>query len=196
MRILCDMDGVIADWGHAYGESLDAFGEEAALIPRHKDQRSFDLNAGRTDRERELIAAVMIESGFYARLQPIEGAKQALKAMVKAGHDVRIVTSPWISNPTCASDKLNWIVKHYGSHWGARVILTADKTVVRGDILIDDKPAISGSMQPEWEHVWFDQPYNAELTGQRRLVDWGAWRELLAGAVYASTESIAREAAA
>ena len=149
-RILVDMDGVIADWGHAYGESLDMFGEDAANIPRHKDQRGFDLHAGRTDRERALIDAVMIEPGFYSRLRPIPGAKEALKGMVKAGHDVRIVTSPWVSNPTCASDKLNWVVKHYGSHWGPRVIITADKTLVRGDILIDDKPEIHGAAEPEW----------------------------------------------
>lgn len=179
-RILVDMDGVIADWGHAYGESLDLFGDEAANIPRHKDQRSFDLHAGRTDREKAIIGAVMIEPGFYSRLRPVKGAKEALKAMVEAGHDVRIVTSPWVSNPTCASDKLNWVVKHYGSHWGPRVIITADKTLVRGDILIDDKPEIHGDMEPEWEHVLFDQPYNRDVH-KRRMIDWGNWQDIIAG---------------
>lgn len=178
-RILVDMDGVIADWGRAYGESLDRFGEEAAAIPRHKDQRSFNLNEGRTDTEQAIIAAVMVEEGFYARLEPIAGAKTALKAMVKAGHDVRIVTSPWVSNPTCASDKLNWIVRHYGSHWGARVIITADKTIVHGDYLIDDKPHITGIATPTWEHVLFDQPYNRTIDGKRRISDWSLWTEVL-----------------
>ncbi len=178
MRILVDMDGVIADWGHAYGLSLDAFGDEAALIPRHKDQRSFNLNEGRTERERAIIAAVMVEPGFYARLEPIPGAKQALKAMVKQGHDVRIVTSPWVSNPTCASDKLNWIVKHYGSHWGARVIITTDKTLVYGDVLIDDKPEIHGDVEPTWEHILFDQPYNQNVQ-KARIRDWSEWADVL-----------------
>lgn len=194
MRVLVDMDGVIADWGNAYGASLDKYGSEAANIPRHKDQRSFNLNEGRTAREREIIAQVMVEHGFYARLEPIPGAKQALKGMVKAGHDVRIVTSPWVSNPTCASDKLNWIVRHYGSHWGSRVIITTDKTLVHGDILIDDKPEVTGELVPTWEHVLFDQPYNHDVTWRRRLVDWGAWRDLLAGSVYASTEVAVAEA--
>lgn len=114
IRILVDMDGVIADWGLAYDESLDRLGEEATKIPRHRNQNTFDLHAGRTEHERILIDSVMIEPGFYSRLQPIQGAKSALKQMLKTGHDVRIVTSPWVSNPTCASDKLNWIVKHYG----------------------------------------------------------------------------------
>jgi 5'-nucleotidase len=178
--VLIDMDGVIADWGRGYGLSLDRFGPAAANIPRHRDQRSFDLHAGRTPDEIEIIRQVMIEDGFYSRLDPIPGAKTALKAMVKAGHDVRIVTSPWVSNPSCASDKLNWIVKHYGSHWGARVIITTDKTLVRGDYLIDDKPEVTGSQEPTWEHVLFDQPYNQGLT-QRRITNWSEWEQILAG---------------
>jgi 5'-nucleotidase len=193
MRILVDMDGVIADWGRAYGESLDLFGEDAAGIPRHKDQKTFDLHAGRTQTEKDLINAVMIEPGFYSRLDPIPGAKDALKAMVAQGHDVRIVTSPWISNPTCASDKLNWVVKHYGSHWGPRVIITADKTLVHGDILVDDKPEIKGAHEPTWEHVLFDQPYNQDIK-KRRVLDWigDGWGAILEG-YYTAGSSVQRE---
>ena len=172
MRILVDQDGVIADWGQAYNDSLDAYGEEAALIPRHEDQTTFNLNEGRTKREKEIIAAIMVEPGFYSRLQPIPGAQSALKAAVRAGHDVRIVTSPWASNPTCASDKLNGIIKHYGSHWASRVVITSDKTVVCGDFLIDDKPEIKGSMEPEWTQILFDQPYNQHVISKPRIRQW------------------------
>lgn len=179
MRVLVDMDGVIADWGHAYGESLDRYGAEGAGIPRHAEQRSFNLNEGRTEDEKVIIAAVMAEEGFYQRLRPIPGAKTALKAMAKAGHDVRICTSPWVSNPTCASDKLNWVAKHYGSHWAQRVIITTDKTLVHGDVLIDDKPNITGSTTPTWEHVLFTQPYNVGITDRRRLDRWADWGQVV-----------------
>lgn len=179
MRILVDMDGVIADWGLAYGESLDRYGEPAALIPRHADQRSFNLNEGRTVEERALIAAVMVEAGFYSRLLPIRGAKTALRSMLKAGHDVRLCTSPWVSNPTCASDKLNWVAKNYGTHWAQRVIITTDKTLVHGDFLIDDKPDVKGVHTPSWEHVLFTQPYNTHITDRRRITDWAEWEAAL-----------------
>ncbi|MCT7149596.1 hypothetical protein M1196_23400, partial [Salmonella enterica subsp. enterica serovar Oranienburg] len=62
------------------------------------------------------------------------------------------------------------------------MIITTDKTLVRGDILIDDKPVISGEL-PEystgtnharsWEHVIFDQSYNRHITNRRRILDWG-----------------------
>lgn len=178
--ILVDQDGVIASWGAGYGRSLDRYGEPAARIPRHADQRTFNLHEGRTPEESAIIDAVMVEPEFYANLDPIPGAMQALKAMLKAGHDVRIVTSPWVSNPTCASDKLNWIVRHYGFHWGARVIITADKTLVRGDYLIDDKPEVTGSQTPTWEHIYFTQPYNEHLEGRRRITNWDEWESILA----------------
>jgi 5'-nucleotidase len=180
MRVLVDMDGVIADWGQAFNDSIALFGDDAAGIPRHEQQTTFDLHAGRTERERAIIGAVMVEPGFYSRLKPIPGAKQALNAMDKAGHDVRICTSPWVANPTCASDKLNWVAAHYGAHWASRVIITTDKTLVYGDYLVDDKPEVKGSLDPSWEHVIFTQPYNVGIADHRRRLNvWSEWAEVL-----------------
>lgn len=180
-RILVDMDGVIADWGGAWNNAMDLIGEAAANIPRHEQQMTFNLNEGRTPEEKAIIAEVMVTEGFYRHLSPIGGAKTALRSMLKAGHDVRIVTSPWISNPTCASDKLNWVAKYYGTHWAQRVILTTDKTLVRGDYLIDDKPEVKGSEDPTWEHILFDQPYNKTVEGRKRIVNWEDWESVLNG---------------
>lgn len=168
MRLLVDMDAVIAHWGPEFDRCLDAFGADAAGIPRTANQEVWDLEAGRTDGEKAIIRQIMREPGFYTRLKPITGAKEALKSALAAGHDVRIVSSPFISNPTCASDKLAWITKHYGSHWASRLVLTNDKTVVHGDFLIDDKPEITGSMEPTWRHVIFgDYEYNQHANGLR-----------------------------
>lgn len=163
MRLLVDMDAVIAHWGAEYDRMLDTYGDAAASIPRTADQRQWDLNHGRTFEEKVIIREIMNTPGFYRNLEPIEGAREALEAAVAAGHDVRIVSAPFVSNPTCASDKVDWIVRHYGADWAARVVLTGDKTVVHGDYLIDDKPVITGSMEPTWEHIVFgDYAYNQD----------------------------------
>lgn len=178
--VLVDQDGVIAHWGAGYGRSLDRHGERAARIPRHAEQRTFNLHHERTPEESAIINAVMVEHGFYARLEPIDGAVLALNAMLSVGHDVRIVTSPWIDNPTCASDKLAWVVEHFGRAWADRVIITTDKTLVRGDYLIDDKPDVKGSMPPTWEHVYFSQPYNTDRADRRRITEWTEWETVIA----------------
>ncbi|MDL5351201.1 hypothetical protein [Microbacterium sp. zg-YB36] len=172
LRILVDMDGVIADWHHAYDRHVASYGARSVGIPTFKQQVAWDLNEGRTDDEKTIIREVMTLPGFYAELSPIPGAKQALKALLKQGHDVRIVSAPYISNPTCASDKMAWIAKHYGTHWAQRLILTTDKTFVRGDVLIDDKPSVTGTQAPEWAHIVFgDYAYNRHVRGHR-LHSW------------------------
>lgn len=177
-RILVDLDGVIADWGAEYDSMLDSFGEEAAGIPRHADQRTFNLNEGRTAREKVIIHSIMCEPGFYSRLTLLPGARNALHEMRDAGHDVRIVTSPFISNPTCASDKLNWIMDRLGQSWAQRTIITTDKTLVRGNYLIDDRPVIIGAASPMWDHVVLTQPYNLHITDKLRLDSLAEWKEL------------------
>ena len=179
--ILCDLDGVIADWDHSYDAMLDSFGDPAARIPRSHERKVFNLFNGLSETERDIVQHITQSAGFYAGLRPIPGAKEALKEMLAYGHEVRIVTSPWISNPTCASDKLNWVVNYIGQSWGQRTIITTDKTLVHGDFLIDDKPEVKGSLSPSWEHIYFTQPVNSHLTanGRRRIDTWGSWKDVL-----------------
>ena len=177
-HVLVDIDGTIADWGAGWDRALDALAAPAS-IRRHAQQASFDLTEGCSPWERELVTQVMDMPGFYARLNPIAGAITALNEITAAGHDVHVVTSPWITNPTCASDKIAWMMRHFGTDWGRRVVITSDKTLVHGDYLIDDKPTITGVRRPPWEHVVFHQPYNVTAP-QRRMTSWDQWKEVIA----------------
>ena len=174
-RILVDMDGVLANWGARYDAGLNRAGAIARDIPRTVDQRSFDLKAGRSPAEREAISAVMTEPGFYADLDPIDGAVDALLEMREEGHDVWICSSPMPGNPTCAQDKLDWVATYLGEDWVPRVILTHDKASVMADLLIDDRPDIPNAVSATWRQLLFDQPYNRE-TPLPRMGDWRLWR--------------------
>ncbi|WP_144795719.1 5' nucleotidase, NT5C type [Microbacterium paludicola] len=179
MLVLVDMDDVVAQWAEGYDSLLDEHGEAAAAIPRHADRLHWDLRTGRSGVEKKIIEKVMREPGFYRFLRAVPGARTALRQIRDAGHDIRFVSAPYISNPTCASDKIAWIERHYGARWAQRVILTTDKTLVRGDVLIDDRPDITGAVEPVWEHVVFTQPYNAHITDRRRMSSWSEWRNIL-----------------
>lgn len=179
VRVLVDMDDVVAEWGVGYDSLLDEHGEAAAGIPRRAERMHWDLYADRTPAERRIIQKIMVEPGFYGMLRAVPGARTALRQMRDAGYDIRFVSAPYISNPTCASDKIAWIARHYGSHWAQRVILTTDKTLVRGDYLIDDRPDITGGEEPSWEHVLFTQPYNKHIEDRRRISSWSEWRNIL-----------------
>lgn len=181
MIFLSDLDGVGSEWDNHFDWHIQTNWAHVPGIPLKHERMSFNFYDGQPPAVVEAIQAIMDHPGFYAELTPIDGWIDAMRAIKAEGHEVFIVTSPWLTNPTCAQDKLDWVAKHLGEGWRERVIITKDKTLVQGDILVDDKPEIHGVADPTWEHVLFDQPYNQGLP-QRRLMNWSEWRTLLPAA--------------
>ena len=117
---------------------------------------------------------------FGESLPPMPGAVEAAHALLAAGHDMRICTAPVNQYRYCAGEKIAWVEQHLGAEWTRRVIIAKDKTWVRGDILIDDKPTIEGSLPPLWQHRLYDAPHNRHLNVPR--IVWTqpeTWADLL-----------------
>jgi len=119
--------------------------------------------------------------GFFRNLPAMDGGVNALKTMLARGYEVLICTAPQAKSRFCAQEKWEWVREHLGEDWLRRLIITVDKTSVRGDVLIDDKPLITGIQQPVWSHIVFEAPYNREIEmhGRRRLKSWNDWVEVL-----------------
>ena len=103
--------------------------------------------------------------------------------MEREGYTVFIVSSPSVKSVSCHSDKCEWVKQHLGDKWARRLVLTKDKTIVVGDVLIDDKPYITGAIsKPKWKHITFAQPYNVKLDDANQriyLKEWNEWREAI-----------------
>jgi 5'-nucleotidase len=182
MILLFDQDGVLAQWQHNFDRR---FREHAPHIdaPFLKHNSSWHMTQGLDDEGVDAVNYVMQLPGFYAELEPAEGAAEALNTALDEGHQVFICTTPYITNPTCASDKIDWAEKHIGKGWGKRMILTSDKTAVRGDFLFDDRPEVTGGFVPDWEHVLVTQPYNEHINdGRQRIDSLSQWRDIVEGA--------------
>lgn len=182
-RILIDLDDTTLNWGAEYDAQLDAYGAAADSIPRSFEHTAFDLFAGRTADECSIIQQIMAAPNYYANLRPIHGALDAIIDMELAGHEVFFVTSPWLENPTCASDKLKSVAQHFGPWRAPHTIITSDKTLIDGDVLIDDKGCITGIQKPRWKQILFTQPHNMSVTDLVRLDRWRDWRAALEGAL-------------
>src|SRR5688572_4828668 len=103
MRILFDADGVIANWGEQWdSHAIDKLHLGLRLT---KDQKSFNLREGLSEAGARAVQEIMDHPEFYRTLKPIEGAREVMNQLAAEGHEVYIVTAPWLSNPTCASDK-------------------------------------------------------------------------------------------
>ncbi|HVO43324.1 MAG TPA: 5'-3'-deoxyribonucleotidase [Aggregatilineales bacterium] len=177
MLILVDMDGVLADFESAFLQIWRTQQPDKVSIAL-EDRRGFHLVDDYPGEYKELIQAIIAAPGFFRSLEPLTGGLEALKTMQDLGHDVLICTSPLENYQYCVPEKYEWVDHYLGQAWVNRIVLTRDKTVINGDVLIDDRPLISGLAVPAWEHVVYDQPYNRTLQERRRLT-WQNWQTIL-----------------
>jgi 5'-nucleotidase len=176
MRILVDMDGVLADFNRALYEAWEKeYPRESLDVP---ETRIKSMLHEEPQEKRQRIRKLYHAPGFYRSLTPIKGGIEAVREMAKRGHGVFICSSP-VTNTYCISEKIEWVMEYLGDEFVRRTVITKDKTLVKGDILIDDWPDVTGAAVPEWEHVVFDQPYNKHITDKRRIT-WDTYIEVLA----------------
>lgn len=176
--ILVDQDGVLAHLEQAF---FDRWREQHGEKPfiTLEDRRGHFVVEQYPEEHRDEAYNILRQPGFFENLTPLPGAIEALRAMEALGLDVRICTSPLSDYEHCVVEKYRWVEKHLGHAFTQRMILTRDKTLVQGDVLIDDKAEITGAnAHPAWEHLLFDAPYNREVEGKKRLT-WENWKSVL-----------------
>lgn len=184
MQILVDQDGVLANFDLAFYQKWQASDYASEFPPiEYADRNTFYVAHQYPNEYRNIIYEMITEKGFFENLPPHQGAVEALQAMQQAGHDVFICTSPLSTWQHCVGEKFAWVEKHLGHEWTKCIIITKDKTLVRGDVLIDDKPNITGVMTPTWTHVFYDCPYNRpphiKESDDRPRLTWQNWQQVL-----------------
>ncbi|XP_062495719.1 5'(3')-deoxyribonucleotidase, cytosolic type [Pezoporus occidentalis] len=187
LRVLVDMDGVVADFE---GAVLRGFSARFPAEPRVElaARSGFSVREQYRGLRPELaakVASVYESPGFFLGLDPIPGALEALQEMIRMQDtEVFICTSPLRNYEHCVLEKYKWVEKHLGPEFVERIILTRDKTVVSADLLFDDKDTITGAEpNPSWEHILFTCCHNRHIQLQaprRRLLSWADdWKGIL-----------------
>ena len=167
--ILVDMDGVLADFE---GRFLEKWRRKFLNHPH------VSLEEDYPDGLKKEVESIFSAPGFFENLNIISGGKESLAKMQALGHKVFICTSPISKYENCVLEKYHWISKNLGYEWTKKMIVTKDKTLVFGDILIDDKPEQIGLKTPAWKHVLFDAPYNKHIKTKLRIT-WKTWEKIL-----------------
>jgi 5'-nucleotidase len=177
MIILIDQDGPLADFTAGFNSYWAKMFPGRLIISKER-RKNFYLEEDYPEDLRPLIEKVFFVEGFYRNLPVVEGAIEAIGEMIRAGFDVRICTSPRTRYENCVLEKYQWVENNFGHEFTKGMIMTRDKTLVKGDYLIDDKPEIIGSASPEWEHLLFDYPYNQDAKNKRRI-NWKNWKDII-----------------
>jgi len=135
-RIYVDMDGVLCNFKKAYQE-------ERKNNPFQPYPQS--------------------KWGFFLYLEEIPGAIEAFKKLEKK-YDVWILTRPSTYNLNCYSEKAYWVREHLGFDILEKTILSCDKSLLKGDYLIDD---MDGDGQSKFEGEWIQ-------FGSYKFTDWNS----------------------
>lgn len=139
MRIIVDMDGIVADSMVAW---LDKIHEKTGIRATLDDVKAWEFyndppfNAA----PKNSILEILQEPDFHARIKPLPGAIEALKSLHEEGHDLRLVTAR--HGPVSMPATLAWVKDHLPFlSVETNVLFVVDKWLVKGDVIIDDKLA-------------------------------------------------------
>lgn len=181
--VLIDMDNTLAQFDKEFAKRwkvhYPAGSEEAIATRKHFE---LEMNFPDDPAAEEAAVKVMSAPGLFIAFEPADGCVVAVKEMVAAGLTVFFCTAPLpFQYEACVAEKYAWVRKHFGADFLSKIIITRDKTVIKGDVLIDDKPKITGAVgKPEWTHLIYTQSYNKDVEGVPRFTEWADWRASLA----------------
>lgn len=184
--LLIDMDGVVFDWvGGIYNRVKESDPELSDKLVPYENLTEFYIETVHPEEVQPAIVEAKTRKGLYNSLPPLQGAIEALKDIEENCSDfidAFICSSPVVVYEDCMShsEKVQSIKEHLGDYWVKRLILTKDKTLVRGHFLIDDKPEITGAMNPTWNQIVYDQPWNRSVGdgANSKGFTWADWPSL------------------
>lgn len=170
MRILCDVDGILADFTGRYLGCLYA-ATKKWYQKSQVTQWDFISTLGITKEEDQAALALVAKNLDFA---PLPGSIEAVRGLIAAGHEVVFVTSDHGAIPTWGWERDRWLAERFP---GVPVIHTNRKDLIHGDCLIDDrdKNVLEWlAANPNGIGFLWDAPYNqgAQADGLVRCHTW------------------------
>ena len=168
--MLVDCDGPLADFDAAFFARCEANGWPLdCTLENQRHRFATDHIPNRTHRA---LARKMVDTaGWFADLPVVGGAVEGLAALDEVA-DTWVCSKPLEANPSSRDDKARWLTMHFGSYWAERLILVSDKSMVRGDVLLDDAPHPQWYGTATWTPVIFATPWNGAGSKWEGLPRW------------------------
>lgn len=171
--LLIDFDGVIVDLtGHILNRINDKFNTKY----KNSDISVWEFHKHgspvfKKDEHRQMAEDLFVEQGLTSELPFVDGSLAALEALQKSEkYSIIFVSVPYDLSPTWCYDRTKWFKKSFLKDISRELIYTASKHLIRGDILIDDKPSnivnwnkTIYSEFPDKYGILLNQPWNKDF---------------------------------
>ena len=172
LKILVDMDDTIE---HLLLAWVDCLNKKYGTSVNHDDIRDWDVSIAFPTLTREQVFAPLREDEFWKTVQPIDGAAEVLEWAIKEGHEVYIVTTSWYY--ALKSKMENVLFRHFPFITWNQVIITSNKQMIRGDMLIDDAP--HNLENGKYVRVLMTAPHNLNYDAKRNhMIRVHTWFEV------------------
>jgi 5'-nucleotidase len=175
LKILLDLDGVCANLDKKWYAMYNAEYDDDLCPADIKDWNTSLFVKPECGRK---IFDYLRQPGFFADLEPIEGAIEGVAMLCELG-DVFIVSSSAEdvdSEGNGASDKIRWVHKYFPNVTGILIVNGTSKltkSIVFGDILIDDGPHNLEHSPATWKiKVDFGYGYNKHAVADYTAHTW------------------------
>ena len=159
MFICVDVDNVLNNLQEAV---IDLFNERHETNYTVDDFTEYDVSKVLPMQEAAEMQHMYCETGIYNRVKPLDTAREGLKKLIDAGHQVLLVTA---SESRIFDEKVKWINHYFPFVKNENIVLMYPKHLLKCDVLIEDnlQTLLDGHY---YDRFCFDWPWN------RTTKDW------------------------
>lgn len=169
LTILVDMDDTIENLLYTWVTYLD---EKYGLDVRYEDIKDWEMERTFTMLSSDQIFMPLRDADLWKRVKPLPGAVETLQKFIEDGHEVYIVTASHIDT---VHMKMNEVLFKYFPYIDYKhIIISSQKQMIRGDVLIDDAPfnLIGGEYIGILMNAPHNESFDAESNNLFRMLEW------------------------
>lgn len=174
-RILVDQDGPLADFDRQFFAACDENGWELDCTLESQSHRFATEHILDHKHRQAARHYINTHERWFHDLPPVEGAVEGINRLAEVA-DVWIVTKPLEANVNCRDGKAAWVREHLGEEWERRLVITPDKSLVHGAVLLDDAPKLGWLKSATWVPVIFTTPWNGPGSKWGHFQHW-SWED-------------------
>lgn len=172
MTIFVDMDEVLAD---TYGKHIELYNKEFNTNLKREECLQGEVYENVPPEHRAAVHQHVWNEGFFGSLNPIPHSIEVMKELSKK-HEVYIASAA-MEFPLSLKEKSDWLDEHFPFITWEHRILCGHKFILRGDLLIDDRPYNLETFHGNT--LLFNSPHNFSEDRFKRVYDWNQIASIL-----------------